>query len=306
MSENVNNPVRSQSNPKIAAGAIAAWVIALTIMIPGMWGEFQGADKALFVTMIPAMIPILIGGAIQLSMKMSAKETELIADDRSLFCKSKNTRSVSGQQAYMEIPYESIMNIRVTPEALSNVNGDIVTIYLPGNVLTLHYITNAPEIVMAIRSKVEEKKGPMPPYGYPMPGIPMYGQPMLGQPAYGQPMYRQPPYGQPMYAQPAYGQPMYGQPAYGQPPYGQPMYWNNNAHELRPAQPNYAAPPHSQYQPVRSEDQYPTQTVYPDMGPEPEMTETAYRPEKDRQEFIMPEAEKPQESFDDTFGGSGE
>lgn len=151
----------------------------------------------------------------------------------------------------MELPYEAIFNIRVAPEGLSRFNGDRISLYMQGSMLEFRNVTNAPQIVMTIKGKVEEIKGPMPPNGYMM--MPMYGQPPMGYaPPYGQPMY-----GQPM--QQGYGQPVYGQPQYPPPPmqgFGQPNY--------QPVQPNYPQPPQSPYQPIRSEFQQPMQNVRPD------------------------------------------
>ena len=251
---------QAESKPKISGGAVVLWILAALFLLPGTWGAIETEEMGMFITfVIIAAIPALIGLAIHFSMLKNAKKTVLIAADKCIYCKSESTKRYSYGDGLMELPYESIVNIRVSPEGISKLNGDMVVLYMPGSMVSFRNITNAPEIVMAIKSKVEEIKGPMPPYGYPVMMPPAYGAPMgYAQPQYGQPMYgAQPQYGQPMYgAQPQYGQPMYGV----QPQYSQPMYGAQPQH----GQPNNAAPQQPIYQPVRPEYDQPQQPVYPD------------------------------------------
>ena len=315
--------------PKVSGGAVACWAFTALFYGVGLIGTILADDPAPAIVFgIIGTLPLVGGLLAQSSIGKVKEKNALIATDRCIYCKNVTTTNVSRIPGLMELSYSSILNIRVAPGGL-RVNGDTVTLYLPGSVLVFRNVTNAPEIVMAIKSKVEEIKGPMPPYGYgvpmmgqpgmgqplpgqnmyaqpmlgqPMYGQPVYGQPQYGQPAYGQPQYGQPAYGQPQYGQPAYGQPQYGQPAYGQPQYGQPAYgqgmydqpaYGGGYQNYEPAQPEYSAPPQSPYRPVPPEQQTPMQNVYPDERPQPEMTEAAFRHEKDRQEFLMPEAELP-------------
>ncbi|MBQ8965079.1 hypothetical protein [Ruminococcus sp.] len=260
----------AECKPKLSIGAVCFWVIAAVILAPGIYGAIEANETFILIFMaVIASLPALAGVALQASMMRSGKTNAIIATERCIYCKSNSTKHFSYGDGMMEIPYESIINIRVSPESPSSLNGDMVVLYLPGSSVNFRYITNAPQIVMAIKSKVEEKKGPMPPYGYGMPVMPPMGayspyqQPMYGQSVQG--------YGQPM--QRGYGQPMYGQPmpnGYAQP-YGQPNYG--------PVAPMMAPPPQSPYQPVRPEYQYPSQTVYPNVPPAPAKTETA-RPAK--------------------------
>ena len=305
MFNNENVIAEAESKPKIAGGAIAAWVVAGFIMLPAIWGALELGEFELIIGFaIFAAFPALIGLAIQLSLINGAKSTAIIATERCIYCKSKATQRYNYGGGLMELPYESIINIRVAPEDMSRVNGDMLTLYLPSGMLVFRNITNAPQIVMAIRSKVEEIKGPMPPYGYGVM-MPMYGQSPMGYaPPYGQPMY-----GQPMQQQ--YGQPMYGQPMqqqYGQPVYGQPVQQQYGQPNYQPVQPNYVAPPQSPYQPVRPEYQQPMQNVYPNQPPAPDRTESAQpTAQAEQPNFAQPsdtslpetsETAKPAENFD--------
>lgn len=286
MYNNENVLAEAECKPKVAGGAIAAWVIAALIMLPAL---FDLSDPELIYLIIGlgffAFFPAIIGLCVQLSMLSTAKNTVLVATERCIYCKCKNVRSYGG--GLVEVPYESIINIKVAPEGLSRMNGDMLSLYLPSGMLSFRFITNAPQVVMSIKNKVETIKGPMPPFGYGMMR-PVYVQAPMGYaPPYGQPVY-----GQPM--QQGYGQP-YGQPQYAQPPmppYGQPNY--------QPVQPSYAPPPQSPYQPVRPEYQQPAQNVYPNQpAAQPEyvqptaqsgMIETEKQPEI----FDIPEDNTPQ------------
>lgn len=176
---------QAECSPKVAGGALGAWIIAAFIMLPGIWGAAQINDWILLVIFaILAAIPALIGLVVQLIFISGTKKTALVATDRCLYYSNKDSRRYSSE--LMPLPYEYIMNIRVIPEGMSRMNGETLILQLPDRPLVFHNITNGPQIVMAIRGKVEEIKGPMPPYGYGamMPMYPPMGyfpQPMYGQ-----------------------------------------------------------------------------------------------------------------------------
>ena len=262
MYNNENVLAQAESKPKLSGGAFAAWLVALVIFLPGVWGAAETGESAILaVFSIIAAVPALIGVAVHLAMLNGAKKTLLIATERCIYFKTRSAVNYSGDGA-VELPYDSIVNIRVSPEGFIRSNGDMVILYLPSSMLTFRNITNAPQIVMTIKAKVEEIKGPMPPYGYAMVMPAAYG-------VYPPPQM----YGQP-YA-PPYVQPNYVQPNYARSPY-------------QPVQPNYVPPPRSYYGPVRPEYQYPSQNVYADVRPAPARTEYA-APQKPPQTFDVPE-----------------
>ena len=267
---------QARSDPKVSGGAIVSWAIAGFIMLVGIIGavaigdnDMSGGIALLILCLFLALIPGIIGLVMQMSFINSVKSTVLIATEGRIYCRSKNVQNKFDKNALMEVPYESIMDIRVAKEGIDRKSGDSVILKLMYSHLDFRYITNASEVVMAIRGKVESIKGPMPPMGYgvvlpygtqmgyggqPMPAY-GYGpdhypqnQPNYPQPPYGQPVYGQPPYGQPPYGQPPYGQPPYGQPPYGQPSYGQPAYgWQPyNAPPVPPPPAVHQMPPYGQ------------------------------------------------------------
>ena len=252
-----NSTVIGESKPKFSGGAVAMWMIAAVFLIPIIMAivYLDGPAEVIFFLFV-ASFPTIAGFAVQIDFKNKARNTILVSEENCIIYGAKPAKR-SAPPVPTELPYESIMNIRVKPNVFSSLNGDTVELYLPNTMLTFPHITNAPQIVMAIKNRVEAIKGPMPIYGYgvmpPQFAQPAYGQPQYGQPAYGQPQYGQPAYGQPQYGQPAYGQPQYAQPNYGQPPYAQPNYG--------PAQ--YGQPQFTAYAPVPPEQQYPMQNVYP-------------------------------------------
>lgn len=283
---------QARSEAKVSGGAIVLLSMAGFIMLCGIIGaiitgsgDIEAAIALFIIFFVLAIIPGAIGAVFQLTFMNNVKNTVLIATEGRIFCRSNKVQNRYDKNALMEVPYESIMDIRVAKEGIDRRSGDMIVLRLMYSSLEFRYITNAPEVVMAIRSKVEAIKGPMPPSGYgvvvpygsapmgyggePMPaygygpdhypqppkGQPVYGQPPYGQPPYGQPPYGQPNYGQPPYGQPPYGQPAYGQPAYGQPPYGQPAYGQSPYGQAPYGQPNYrpvppapAAPPPAVHQ----------------------------------------------------------
>ncbi|WP_295152479.1 hypothetical protein [uncultured Ruminococcus sp.] len=257
MFNNENIQAQGEFKPKLSGGALVAWIIAAMFLFMGIWISIEAYEtEALIGFGIFAGFIGAIGAIPQLLLVGNAKKNVLVATERCIYCKSPSTKQFSYAPDLMEVPYDSIVNIKVTPEGLSRMNGDTVILYLPNSVISFHNVTNAPQIVMAIKNKVEEIKGPMPPMGY-IPMLPNYGQPFGAQPYY-QPMYApmQNNYGQPPYAQPmqrGYGQPNmppYGQPnmGYGQPnmpPYGgQPQMGYNQPNYGYPQnmQPNYQNP----------------------------------------------------------------
>lgn len=307
---NENVLAEAEFKPKVSGGAIASWVIAALFLFPGIWAAMETSDIEILVALgIVALIPGGIGAALQASLILGAKKNGLVATDRCIFCKCPATKRYTRSEAFMELPYESIVNIRVSPEGFSGLNGDMVLLQTSTGVISFRNVTNAPQIVMAIKNSVEQIKGPMPPMGYVsmMPSYSMppvgYGQP-YGQPMYGQPMYGQQMYGQQMqngYGQPLYGQQMYSQPnmGYPQPPYGQQMYSQPN---YQPVPPNYAVPPQSPYPNVRPEYQQPVQTTYQEPSTAQARTEYAQPAinEKTDEQYDVPTDERP--NFDPVTG----
>lgn len=285
---------QARSDPKLSGGAIVSWAIAGAFLLFGIIGAlYVGRDEidegiAFFIVFfVLAVVPGGIGGVVQAMFLNNVKNTVLIATEGRIFCRSNKVQNRYDKNALMEVPYESIMDIRVSREGIDRRSGDMIVLRLTYSSLEFRYITNAPEVVMAIRSKVEAIKGPMPPSGYgvvmpygsapvgyggqPMPaygygpdhypqppkGQPVYGQPPYGQPNYGQPPYGQPTYGQPPYGQPPYGQPPYGQPPYGQAPYGQPLYGQAPYGQPPYGQPNYRPVPPAPVPPQPAAQQIP-------------------------------------------------
>ncbi len=232
-----NSTVIGESKPKFSGGAVAMWMIAAVFLIPIIMAVvyLDGIAEVIFFLFV-ASFPAIAGFAVQIDFKNKARNTILVSEENCIIYGAKPAKR-SAPPVPTELPYEAIMNIRVKPNVFSSLNGDTVELYLPNTMLTFPHITNAPQIVMAIKNRVEAIKGPMPIYGY---GV---MPPQFAQPAYGQPPYGQPAYGQPPYGQPAYGQPQYAQPNYGPAQYGQPQF--------------------TAYAPVPPEQQYPMQNVYP-------------------------------------------
>lgn len=235
MQNTPNSTVIGESNPKISGGAVAMWMIAAVFLIPIIMAivYLDGIAEVIFFLFV-ASFPTIAGFAVQIDFKNKARNTILVSEGNCIIYGAKPAKR-KDPPVPTELPYEAVMNIRVKPNILRSINGDTVELYLPNTMLTFNHITNAPQIVMAIRNRVEAIKGPMPIYGY---GVMPYGQPAYGQMPYGQPAYGQAPY-----AQPAYGQAPYAQPNYGHAQYGQPQF--------------------TAYAPVPPEQQYPMQNVYP-------------------------------------------
>ena len=268
MFNNENIQAEGVFKPKLSGGALVAWIIAAMFLFMGIWISIEAYEtEALIGFGIFAAFIGGIGAIPQLLLVGNAKKNVLVATERCIYCKSPSTKQFSYAPDLMEIPYDSIINIKVTPEGLSRMNGDTVILYLPNSVISFHNVTNAPQIVMAIKNKVEEIKGPMPPMGY-IPMMPNYGQPFGGQPYY-QPMYSPAMpnnYGQPM--QRGYGQPNmgYGQP--NMPPYGQPNmgYAQPGMPPYGQPQPNYGQPGYG-YPAMQPQVGQNMQTNYPNTPP---------------------------------------
>ena len=145
----------AECKPKLSIGAVCFWVIAAVILAPGIYGAIEANETFILIFMaVIASLPALAGVALQASMMRSGKTNAVIATERCIYCKSNSTKHFSYGDGMMEIPYESIINIRVSPESPSSLNGDMVVLSLPGSSVNCRYIINAPQIVMAIIKKV--------------------------------------------------------------------------------------------------------------------------------------------------------
>ena len=148
---------QARSDPKVSGGAIVSWAIAGFIMLVGIIGavaigdnDMSGGIALLILCLFLALIPGIIGLVMQMSFINSVKSTVLIATEGRIYCRSKNVQNKFDKNALMEVPYESIMDIRVAKEGIDRKSGDSVILKLMYSHLDFRYITNASEVVMAI------------------------------------------------------------------------------------------------------------------------------------------------------------